>query len=1128
MAYSAAVAFGELRISEFQAENFDTLEDEELNSPDWVEIENTGDAEVKLGGYFLTDNPGNLDKWVFPDDLSVKAGGRIVVFASEKNQHQVLTIFERSNPIKPTHTNFKLGVNGEYLALVEPDGETVVHAYADEYPQQVGEISYGIDENGDLGYFKEPTPGAPNGVSVPIGPFIGDVVNVTGQPEIGVTESMTITAEIEEHEFPVSEVTLVHRFMYKSEIRTSMKDDGVAPDETAGDGVYSASFNLASVFGPQMEAGEMVRWRVEAEDDQGNLMRDPLFHDEDNADEYYGTVALDPSTDTSRLDLFHWFIENPTRANNDSGTKSSIMFLGEFYDNIHVDIHGQSTRGFPKKSWDFDFNQGHRFKYAEDEERVKDINMLTNWADKAKVRNTMAYEMYEIGGVAGHWARPIRIQQNGEFLGTWDMVEDGDEIYTARNGLDRDGALYKMYNRLDAIGNKDPFSQNGAEKKTRRYEGKDDVEDLIDGIGRGSTSDKIDYIYDNVDIASTVNFLVMNSVINNTDYGHKNYYVYRDTEGTGEWTQLPWDVDLSLGRRWISSHNYFFDPIQTNHSPIEGHVHGNRMADLFMRDNTFNDMIFRRLRTMYDYFYGPPGGEPQSDYMLRRLDELVELIDPEGVVSDADLDYEAGLSDMERKFNENNGWDNKDTMREAVARIRDEYIPGRREYIYGLNNLPDAQKPYSEFKLSVEAVEFLPASGNQQEEYLIIKNKTGELVDLSNFKVTGAIEHTIKPGTVLASGTIFSPDLGNLFLVRDARAFRARAESPTGGERLYVQGNYGGQLSSRGETIQILDPDGNVVAEHTYEGDPSEAQSALRITEVMYNPADAEEGSGLRSKDFEYVELTNTGDTALDLTGVSFIDGIQYDFEDGSSLAPGAVALLVSNQAAFEQRYGAGMNILGEYRGNLSNGGDRLVLQDARDENVLAFRYDEEWVPQADQDGHSLEVADVAQDVALWDVAEGWQGSAAVGGTPGSLDSSGGPVDPQPSGLTYATWKADHFTEAELADEALSGPEGDANGDGHVNLLAYAFNYGPHDQPVLPEVVVGPDDLSVSFIQHTDAADLIYRVELSEDLESWTEAGADDPDPTPAGDNTERVTIKAAPMNDAAANYVRVAVELKP
>lgn len=1111
----ALPAKAELRISEIQAENLNTLDDDELNSPDWVEIENTGDSAEDLRGYFLTDSRGKLDKWEFPSGIKVPAGKQIVIFASEKDQHTPLTIFQQSDPIKPTHTNFKLGVKGEYLALVAPDGETVVYDFPDEYPRMVGNVSYGIDSNGDMGYFKEPTPGEANGVSVPLGPFIDDVVNVTGPPDVATTDTMVITAEVLENEFPVSRVSLYHRFMFKSESRTTMRDDGEVPDETAGDGVYTAEISLKSVFGAQVASGEMIRWRVEAEDDQGNAQRLPLFHDPGNADEYFGTVAQDASLATSNLPILHWFIESPNSANTDSGTKASVSYLGEFYDNIHVDIHGQSTRGgaFPKKSWDFDFNTGHGFKYSEDGERVKDINMLTNWADKSKVRNSTSYELYRLGGVRGHFAFPVRVQQNGDFYGTWDIVEDGDEDFTKRVGLSEDGALYKMYNRLDSIGSQDPFSSNGGEKKTRRFEGKDDLQDLIDGVSDGTTSDKLDYIYDNVDIASQINYLAMNTVINNTDFGHKNYYVYRDTEGTGEWTELPWDVDLSLGRLWTQGANYFYDPIQTTVRAVNN-VSGNRLATIFNSNSDFSAMLHRRIRTLYDEFYGPPGGAPKSDFFNEQFDRLLETFDPEGIESDFDLEYEKWGS-----------WGNDDTMREAVARIRDEYIPGRIDYIYGLSKLPREQKPYSDFNLKIDKVDFRPASGNQLEEYLVIKNETGELVDLSNFEIKGAIEHTIKPGTILDSGTVFSPAKGNLYIVRDARAFRARAESPTGGERNFVQGNYSGQLSARGETIQIFDPEGNLVVETAYEGDPSMAQAGLRISEIMYNPAAPEEGSPYKSKDFEYVELTNTGDSAIDLSGIAFTEGVRFAFADGTMLEPGVVALLVSNQVAFESRYGAGLNILGEFEGNFSNSGDRVVLRDAMDENVLAFSIDEEWQPQADKEGYSLEVANAAQEVALWDVTEGWKASAEVGGTPGSHEGS--VIVNPPTGMTYASWRKAQFSEAEASNDDISGPESDANGDGVVNLLAYAFNVSPYESAVYPEITINAEALSVSFTQHTDVDDLTYAVQVSEDLQAWSTAGEMDGEPTPGAGNTQRVTIKA-PQPDGRANYVRLMVELTP
>jgi hypothetical protein len=47
----------------------------------------------------------------------------------------------------------------------------------------------------------------------------------------------------------------------------------------------------------------------------------------------------------------------------------------------------------------------------------------------------------------------------------------------------------------------------------------------------------------------------------------------------------------------------------------------------------------------------------------------------------------------------------------------------------------------------------------------------------------------------------------------------------------------------------------------------------LRITEMMYNPADPSANDSTDNDEFEFIELKNIGDEPIDLTYVSFIDG---------------------------------------------------------------------------------------------------------------------------------------------------------------------------------------------------------------------------------------------------------------
>ena len=81
------------------------------------------------------------------------------MFASDKN-------LIGTGPEGEHHTNFKLSREGDFLALVQPDGVTVASSYAPQYPPQFGDISYGISTNlSATGFFTHPTPGSPNGDS---------------------------------------------------------------------------------------------------------------------------------------------------------------------------------------------------------------------------------------------------------------------------------------------------------------------------------------------------------------------------------------------------------------------------------------------------------------------------------------------------------------------------------------------------------------------------------------------------------------------------------------------------------------------------------------------------------------------------------------------------------------------------------------------------------------------------------------------------------------------------------------------------------------------------------------------------------------------------------------------------
>ncbi|MCA9260614.1 MAG: lamin tail domain-containing protein, partial [Planctomycetales bacterium] len=124
----------DILISEFLASNVGGLRDGDGDSSDWIELYNPATTPVDVGGYHLTDDAADLAKWTFPNGTSIPGQGTLIVFASDKTD---------AAPPDEFHANFKLSSDGEFLALIAPDGVEVVQEFAPSFPPQSTNVSYG-------------------------------------------------------------------------------------------------------------------------------------------------------------------------------------------------------------------------------------------------------------------------------------------------------------------------------------------------------------------------------------------------------------------------------------------------------------------------------------------------------------------------------------------------------------------------------------------------------------------------------------------------------------------------------------------------------------------------------------------------------------------------------------------------------------------------------------------------------------------------------------------------------------------------------------------------------------------------------------------------------------------------
>jgi hypothetical protein len=207
---------------------------------------------------------------------------------------------------------------------------------------------------------------------------------------------------------------------------------------------------------------------------------------------------------------------------------------------------------------------------------------------------------------------------------------------------------------------------------------------------------------------------------------------------------------------------------------------------------------------------------------------------------------------------------------------------------------------------------------------------------------------------------------------------------------------------------------------------------------LNYNPyaptaAELATNPNLENEDFEFIELTNIGQSPINLLGVHFAAGVDFVFPS-LTLAAGETAVVVGNEAAFRARYGQTPRVLGALiDGRLNNAGERIQLADANGAVILEFTYDDDlpWPLEPDGQGPTLTLIDPTTAVSALNNGRQWSASRTPGGSPGRLGSE---ADLDQNGIVDVA-DLDLLCSAILAEDANS----DLNQDGETDSNDMVF-----------------------------------------------------------------------------------------
>jgi hypothetical protein len=274
-------------------------------------------------------------------------------------------------------------------------------------------------------------------------------------------------------------------------------------------------------------------------------------------------------------------------------------------------------------------------------------------------------------------------------------------------------------------------------------------------------------------------------------------------------------------------------------------------------------------------------------------------------------------------------------------------------------------------------------------EYVELYNRGAEPVNLSGWKFTDGIAFTFGDVT-MASGeylvvcknsAVIAAEYGIGNVIGD---FEGRLDN--GGEDIALSAaadtlvdrvDYGDSqpwdplADGAGSSLELMDPDGDnslftlwkASSPSEQRGTPGRQNSqyspgildpldlSVVINEIAYHhPTD--------DPDYEYIELFNRGDSDVDLGGWQFVAGVDFSFPVGTVLGAGKFLVLCKNAAFAQQTYGLLPDILlGNYEGQLDNGGEKLILANSEGLPIDYVKYDDSdpWSVLPDGLGSTLE-----------------------------------------------------------------------------------------------------------------------------------------------------------------------------
>ncbi|MBF0368610.1 MAG: CotH kinase family protein [Magnetococcales bacterium] len=544
-------------INEIMAANAASHLDETFgNFSDWFELYNTDIHSLDLSGYTLTDDLTKPAKWPIPEGIVIEGGSSLVFWADDANQDN--------------HTNFQLEQSGETLGLFTPTGELVDSV---TFGPQVTDVSYGrILGGSDVWlYYAVPTPNDINNTNglfeatqapPPTFSLSGGMLQSPQELRIFTETTGGIIRFTTDGTLPTPN-DLDASILYDTPltintstiIRARVFSEEFLPSRTVTRSfLFADGFDLPII---SLVTNPGYLWT----DEMGIYVFGPSTPPDSSGDGSGETTADEGEDEEEEEDTLGDMIcrDMPFNYNKKWERPAHLEFYQnnqlEFKLDAGIKIFGGCSRSFPQKSLAVKVRE----KYSGS--ATLDYPLFLN--------NTNQYTSFVLRNSGGDWFstmfrdammqslldgrmdmdkqayRPAVLFLNGEFWGIHNIREKLDENYLAtHHGIDPENVDILEGDGLAIAGETDHY------------------EEMVEKLSQMDLAEPESFVYADsvVDLDEFTNYLMAQIYYSNGDWPDHNIKFWRSREEGEKWRWLLYDTDTGFGL--MDSESYSVDTLQ--------------------------------------------------------------------------------------------------------------------------------------------------------------------------------------------------------------------------------------------------------------------------------------------------------------------------------------------------------------------------------------------------------------------------------------------------------------------------------------------------------------------------------------------------------------------------------------